>query len=371
MSSTLPAQLDRVDADQTRWVRELLRRAAGCYEAASLWHDASTIWRELGDHERTARALLRAGDYERAAISFRETGHLDHALATYEMWQSTLASHDRVGQVTVYLGIAMVLRLMRTPGAGKAAHDMYRSARATIETVRDRWMAARCWEALGQYGVVVGRSDLISLGFTRAIDSYGTVHDRERIEALRRYRDAAKDNRTLVIALTEQLVEDGTSAEPAPPVPRFGGTLMLSQLAPGEGAAFGEWVVWRESAKSIWFACRQTQVAIEYWTDVSRFQYLEGRTARAVTSDGRVSTAHAGFASQARRRLVKVPRYQLAEEATLIDQCLVAFGVGSLRLRHRTGGGTLLIGREPARFTFTQDNGFVVVPGDRRARGPM
>ena len=62
-------------------------------------------------------------------------------------------------------------------------------------------------EALGSYGNDIGRSDLIRLGYEKALELYGEQYNTERIHAARKYLVAVMNNKLLVEDLELRIAE--------------------------------------------------------------------------------------------------------------------------------------------------------------------
>jgi hypothetical protein len=359
MSSALPIPdpLAMLDVGETKLAREYFRRAAVCYEAVSLWIDASTCWRECGDLAKAADALVRAGDRAAAATLLLNAGRFDDAIVLCQDWLARPGPSIEE-QVTARLTVAAActIRRDRTAAHRKTAESMYRGARAILDRPGFRGREApRCWESLGQYGAAVGRSDLVTLGFTRALEAYGDGWPTERARVLEAYRVAAKENRTLVMALTERIRDEeaarASSGKAAPP--RLEGTIEFPRLADGEGATAGEWIVWRESSKSILVTHAGRGTGIELWTDVAQILYQIGSKTYGVTSSG-APAGTAGFARRVRRRLNTAPRFVLAEGNTTIERVIMSWGKNELIFRYPLDSGEVGI------LAYEHDFGFSI-----------
>lgn len=194
--------------DEREWLAsEFLRRAALLYEASEMWHDAADCWSEVGDASRAAELYLRSDDYSCAAPLLVSSGRYSEALDCYRKWLDSLSSGDVVNHVRVQLGISACLTQMQTDT--ESAQEMYRSARVLIESALHHHplSAGHCWEALGEYGVTVGRSDLTVLGYEQALTCYGEQYHMERMRAARAYLSAIHGNRTLAGQIEAQMAD--------------------------------------------------------------------------------------------------------------------------------------------------------------------
>jgi formylglycine-generating enzyme required for sulfatase activity len=219
------------------WFRsELFRRAAMCFEIAAqeedrsaaeqrgFWYDAAECWADAGDTARAAVIYRRLDDHAQAAPLLLINGQWSEALACYRAWLAELDDRDEghpVGRARALLGVAACLR----GEAGEArqrgdratrerkrreSREAYQQARNLIEEEeeRDPLAAGRCWEALGWYGQVMGRHDLVQVGYEMALRRYGERHNRERVRTARAYLDAVGDaNRLLAAELEARLAE--------------------------------------------------------------------------------------------------------------------------------------------------------------------
>jgi hypothetical protein len=199
-------------------VPSLFRRAAKAYEESGQMREAADCWVAAQEASRAAGLYLREGDYARAAQLLFEAGRYADALESYRNWAG-FQSPESEDFVVARLGEAACLTLLRADRS--AARAAYRSARAQIEACdamlqRDTnaavrrtrsLIAARLWEAMGAYGLHVGREDLLQLGYERALVLYGDEHKPERVRVARAYLAAAGENRLLAQELEAWLAE--------------------------------------------------------------------------------------------------------------------------------------------------------------------
>lgn len=208
-------------------VSSLFRRAATAYEQSGHKLEAADCWAAAHEASRAAGLYMREGDYARAAQLLFEAGRYRDALENYRHWAS-LQSPESEAFVIARFGEAACLTLLRADR--KAARAAYRSARSQVEACdallqRDTnqsvrrtrsLIAARLWEAMGAYGLHVGRSDVLQLGYERALVRYGEENKTERVRAARAYLAAASENQLLAQELEAQLAEWEQKKAPAP-----------------------------------------------------------------------------------------------------------------------------------------------------------
>ena len=223
------------------WFRsEMFRRAAMCFEMAAqeadrpaaerrgYWYDAAECWADAGDAVRAAAIYRRLEDHAQAAPLLLAAGQWTAALASYRAWLTDLdavAPGDAVGRARAWLGVAVCLR----GEAGEARQrgdratrerkrresgEAYRRARRLIEDDEERepLAAGRCWEALAWYGQVMGRHDLIQVGYEMALRRYGerrgAGHNQELVRAARAYLAVVGEtNRLLAAEIEARLAE--------------------------------------------------------------------------------------------------------------------------------------------------------------------
>jgi tetratricopeptide (TPR) repeat protein len=204
------------EEDKAWLVPELFRRAARCFESAGDWRDAAECWAEAGETDRAAEIYCQLGDHAAAGELLLETEQPAEALTSYRAWQEALDPEDVVGQVRARLGQAACQILL---GERKAGLADYRAARAQIEDEEERSpvAAGRCWEALGWYGGLLGRHDLVQIGYELALRRYEETHRAEWLRAAKAYLDQVEDvNHLLAQELSERIAEvegDGEQRE--------------------------------------------------------------------------------------------------------------------------------------------------------------
>lgn len=206
-----PSDLFRPD-NADLLVPELYRRAAAHYERCGMWRNAAECLANAGQKDRAAELCLHYGDYARAAPMLLSAGRRGEALECYRRWNSQVSERDTEARVKISLGISACLRLAENDS--QEALAAYDEARRIIENEKDRpsLTAARCWEALGEFGIVTGRPDLIRLGYEMALRRLGAENNTERLRAARKYLPTLRANRFLTADLKVRIA-DWTSLE--------------------------------------------------------------------------------------------------------------------------------------------------------------
>jgi formylglycine-generating enzyme required for sulfatase activity len=204
------------EEDKAWLVPELFRRAARCFESAGDWRDAAECWAEAGETDRAVDLYRQLGDHATAGELLLEAEQPAEALTSYRAWQEALDPKDVVGQMRARLGQAACQILL---GERKAGLADYRAARARIEDEAGRApvTAGRCWEALGWYGGLLGRHDLVQIGYEIALRRYEETHRAEWLRAAKDYLAQVEDvNYLLAQQLSERIAEledDGEKRE--------------------------------------------------------------------------------------------------------------------------------------------------------------
>lgn len=241
-------------------VPEIMRRAARCYERAGMMRDAAQCWTEAGEDGHAAEVYLGMKDFARAAPLLLSQGRYREALRCYREWLGPLPQRDPLIDVTAHLGAAACLTLL---GEEREAREHYMNARRRIEEVEYRSVvaSARCWEALGNYGVLVGRADLVQIAYERALETYGGSYEHDRLRVAEAYLKAVGGNHLLASRIEQLIAEwaplpsEGAQQESAPP------------LTADKGVRFGDWVFWQCDAKLALLTHRESRTRIEIWTD--------------------------------------------------------------------------------------------------------
>jgi tetratricopeptide (TPR) repeat protein len=190
------------------------KRAAVMFETAEHWLEASSCWQAAGLTDRAIRALEEGGDLRSAAVLLQEFGSIEEAL---NLWEKILSAKDGdlETRLAARLGLASCLFLKKE--SQHRAKEIYREVRTLLsemESSHERPLAAgRCWEWLGWFGRVVGRPDLIQVGYEQALCCYGEMLKHERLRAARVYLDAVSGNRLLADDLKKRLMRWESLAE--------------------------------------------------------------------------------------------------------------------------------------------------------------
>ncbi len=183
------------------------KRAAAMFETAECWLEASSCWQAAGLADRAVRALEEGGDLRSAAALLQESGSVEEAL---NLWEKILSveESDFETRLAAHLGLASCLFLKKeSQGRAKVIYREARTLLSEIESRHERPLTAgRCWEWLGWFGKVVGRHDLIQVGYEQALRCYGEMLKHERLRAARVYLDAVSGNRLLADDLEKRLM---------------------------------------------------------------------------------------------------------------------------------------------------------------------
>lgn len=182
-------------------------RAAAMFETAECWLEASSCWQAAGLTDRAIRTLEEGGDLRSAAVLLQESGSVEEAL---NLWGKIISVEkgDFESRLAARFGLASCLFLKKEnlPRAKKT----YREARIMLSEMESRnerpLTAGRCWEWLGWFGKVLGRHDLIQVGYERALYCYGELLKHERQRTARVYLDAVSGNRLLADDLEKRLM---------------------------------------------------------------------------------------------------------------------------------------------------------------------
>ena len=228
-------------AERLYLAQEFAQRAAYLYEECDHLMLAAECLIAAGELERALEIYLKKFEYRRAASLLLTNGRYQEAIVCYNNCIETLKNKDIEGKVSIKLGISACLNLMKQEQ--KKAKQLYKEARIMIEDDKNRQflIAGRCWEALGEYGVLLKRDDLIQLGYEKALKFYGknfqnnlndtakrfavslnkdidevraninSSGDFEQINAAKKYANAVKANITLCAEINERIsmwVED-------------------------------------------------------------------------------------------------------------------------------------------------------------------
>ncbi len=193
------------------WLAAALnRRAAEWLQVDGQWESAAACWAAAGDLERAADAYLHFEDPVHAAPLFLALGRWDEAVSSCRIWLEELMPGDHVGEVRARLGLAAALSRRGNPEDGDEARQHYRQARAMIEAESgsDPLRTARCWEALGDYGVHLDQLEFVQIGYEQALYYYGERYPRERSRVGQLYWKAVeRRNPLLAVNLAKRMAE--------------------------------------------------------------------------------------------------------------------------------------------------------------------
>jgi dipeptidyl aminopeptidase/acylaminoacyl peptidase len=175
------AQITEEDLSFIR--KELLRRAAQGFEQCGNWRDAAECWADLQELSQASILYERSGDLEQAARIALEAQDYTQALALYQQWQATLSEGNILAQIRALLGQAAchylgaaAYRYQATPSpilslvAGQQAYRQARTLLATIPAIDSTLSTAQAWSALGDYGGILNRYDLVQEGYEHALE---------------------------------------------------------------------------------------------------------------------------------------------------------------------------------------------------------
>jgi len=205
-----------------QWLRcELYRRAAFHFEKCGNMLEAAECWAGAGENARAAEIYLESKDQAKAAPLLLKEGRYAEALACYRNRLEGLPENAVENRVTAMLGISSCLKLMKQDR--RIAREMYHRARRIIEDEdgRKSMLSAKCWEALGAYGVALNRDDLIHVGYEKALKRHEESHLKDRLNASRQYLESILENRLLAADIESRIAEltSALDAETAlPPV---------------------------------------------------------------------------------------------------------------------------------------------------------
>lgn len=345
--SNLLLALTGLDGDTDWLVPVLFERAAKSYEASNLLREAAVCWMEAGNTGGAIEIYLRTNEYSKAAPLLMEKGRYAEALKCYFAWLASLRKDNSVSRIRALLGVALSLRIMKKePDTADAA---WREARSLAEVPKaDRLVAGSCWEALGEYGARIGRTDLVQVGYEQALQAYGNEFNDERTSASRNYLAAVENNRLLVAEIETRLAEWNPQVEELAPPPDAGDALVM-------GARFGEWTVWRPGPKEVVAVHAESNTAIQIWTDSPGwFRSSRGKEGYQVSSEGSV-TRHVGPIRIA-RYIEKVPTASLTDVSAEVANYTFTSTREGLRITNKVKGGTIVIYPNESHFDFIPHN---------------
>lgn len=111
------------------------------------------------------------------------------ALADYAKGRHSLVASDSAEQAKAYMWYGILLAMVTTDDrspttlgvhARMSSGEALREARRIFESNSDKKMAGRCMEELGQYGRLLGRTDLVTEGFNGAVELFQSAGAADR-----------------------------------------------------------------------------------------------------------------------------------------------------------------------------------------------
>ena len=141
------------------------------------------------------QSLLRRTWTEVRAQQETDPSHTDHfrlavrALADYASGRHSYAATDPNEKAKAWLWYGILLALVSTddrgpttlgPEARLSSSEALRESRRLFESKDDKKMAGRCMEELGQLGRLLGRSDLVTEGFDKAVELFQSAGANDR-----------------------------------------------------------------------------------------------------------------------------------------------------------------------------------------------
>jgi hypothetical protein len=141
------------------------------------------------------QSLLRRTWTEVRSQQETDPSHTDHfrlavrALADYASGRHSFAATDPNEKAKAWLWYGILLALVSTddrgpttlgPEARLSSSEALRESRRLFESKDDKKMAGRCMEELGQLGRLLGRSDLVTEGFDKAVELFQSAGANDR-----------------------------------------------------------------------------------------------------------------------------------------------------------------------------------------------
>ncbi|MET0648043.1 MAG: FHA domain-containing protein [Pyrinomonadaceae bacterium] len=335
---------------------EIMRRAAVCYEQTGMMRDAAQCWLEAGETGNAADIFLRLNDSARAAPLLMAQGRYREALRCYREWLAAHRQPDPTAEVRAQLGVVTCLTRLGEEGA--AARLSYLSARRLVESTEARSpvTAGRCWEALGDFGVLAGRADLVQIAYEQALEFYGDRHNGERTRVAREYLKAVVENHLLVSQIEQRLAEWSAPEEPVEQ------QLNFAALSPDMGARFGDWVLWRTAGKLILLTHKQSRTRLEIWTDSPGwFMWARPKQTVIIRTDGSETVTR--IRPELDAYFEVVPALTLANSPVEVDNYLIEPSPENLTLTNTVKGVRISLLPDRSHFHFIGANGQTEVIG--------
>ena len=138
---------------------------------------------------------------------------------------------------------------------------------------------------------------------------------------------------------------------PSSPVGGGGDEVSVADLSPGEGAAFGEWVVWRATDRYLLVTHAEARVAMEMWIESNGwFRCAADGKQHVVWSSG--SSEDQDLNSDFGDFFGRTPEYTLAQKDCEVKNYKIGFSGGGLELVCKDDGETIRVSPDSWRFTF-------------------
>ena len=187
--------------------RALWRRAGSHFAAAGRWAESAEARLAAGDLQAAAEAFREAGDPARLTPLLLAMGDLEGALKSSSKWLAELARDDeRREREEVAARLYRAAALNRSRETLRARrHYLAARRRLVRKPAPDPARLGEEWEALGRYGALVKRPDLVRLGYEKALAVYGRTFNYKRLNCARAYLAEVADDPLLVRDLQERI----------------------------------------------------------------------------------------------------------------------------------------------------------------------
>ncbi len=175
--------------------KEVARRAAVLFEECGQLEETAECWVEHGKRDRATELYLEKNRFAEAAPILLELKEYRKAPDGYRRWLDHIADSDIINRIKAELGEIACLKYLDEDL--EPARKRFLKIRDLIEADQERqpFISARCWETLGDYGVIMNRSDLIHYGYETALSCYGDEYPEERLRVARILLNVLKVNR--------------------------------------------------------------------------------------------------------------------------------------------------------------------------------
>jgi hypothetical protein len=204
LASALDSGVDREALRLDLWCR-----SAKLYQAAGARLQAAEAWLEADDKNVAAELFSAVDDNFRAAELFYDCGRFSEVVICAERCRGSLTVKDFFRQVAMNLvQAAALLKLDQAVAAG----DLLRGVRKELsefaaDSPGSRSQAGQAWESLARYGVRVDRSDLVRLGYEKALLVYGSDFNLQCLRCADDYLDAVAADKILTADLKSRITE--------------------------------------------------------------------------------------------------------------------------------------------------------------------